>query len=97
MMFRVFYFIQLRHYILALKSNVVHAFINIASDNITSINELAEIMIKMSGISVKPVYVKTRIGDIKKSQADISLAKKLIGWEPKNTLEQGLEKIFPKI
>ena len=83
--------------ILALKSNVVHAFINIASNNTTSINELAKIMIRMSGLSIKPVYDKPRKGDIEKSQADISLAKKLIGWEPKTTLEQGLEKIFPKI
>jgi len=40
---------------------------------------------------------KAREGDIEKSQADISLAKKLLAWEPKITLEEGLKKIFPKI
>ena len=82
---------------LAFQSNVNHEFINIASEDMTTINELAEIMIKMSRLDLKPIYDKPRKGDIKKSNADISKAKKLLGWDPKITLEEGLEKIFPKI
>jgi nucleoside-diphosphate-sugar epimerase len=63
----------------------------------TSIKELADIMIQLSGLSIQPIYEKPREGDIEKSQADISLAKDLINWEPKTTLEEGLKKIFPKI
>jgi len=83
--------------ILAFESKTEHAFINIATGVMTSVRELAEIMINLSGLSIKPIYQKPREGDIEKSQADISLAKSLIKWEPKTTLEEGLKKIFPKI
>ncbi len=62
-----------------------------------SVKELTAIMIRLSGLSIKPTYEKAREGDIEKSQADISLAKNLINWVPKTTLEEGLKKIFPKI
>ena len=82
---------------LAFENKIEHAFINIATGVMTSVKELAEIMIRLSGLSQEPIYEKAREGDIEKSQADISLAKNLIDWEPKITLEEGLEKIFPKI
>ena len=82
---------------LAFQSNVNHDFFNIATEHKTSINDLVQIMIKMSGLDLKPTYKETRKGDIKKSYADISKAKKLLGWNPKTDLETGLKKIFPKI
>jgi len=83
--------------VLAFESKTEHAFINIATGVMTSVRQLAEIMINLSGLSIKPIYEKPREGDIEKSQADTSLAKSLINWEPKTTLEEGLKKIFPKI
>jgi UDP-glucose 4-epimerase len=98
---------QLRNYIfvddvvkanvLALESKIEHEFINIATGETISVKELADIMIRLSKLSLEPIYEEARVGDIEKSQADISLAKKLLNWEPKTTLEEGLEKIFPKI
>lgn len=82
---------------LAFESKVEHAFINIATGVMTSVKELAEIMIKLSGLSLEPIYENAREGDIVKSQADTLLAKNLINWEPKTSLEEGLRKIFPKI
>jgi UDP-glucose 4-epimerase len=82
---------------MAFESNVNHSFINIATGLTTSINELANMMIKISGLELKPDYVEPRKGDIKKSQADNSLAKELIGWVPQVSLEEGMAKIFPKI
>lgn len=83
--------------ILAFENKTEHSFMNIATGVMTSVKELATIMIKLSGLSIEPTYEKARDGDIEKSQADISLAKNLINWVPKTTLEEGLEKIFPKI
>ncbi len=83
--------------ILAFESKIEHAFINIATDVMTSVKDLADMMIRLSGLSIQPIHEKPREGDIEKSQADISLAKNLINWVPKTTLEEGLEKIFPKI
>lgn len=80
----------------AMQSNVKHAFINISGKKTTSINELAKLMIQLSGLSLDSIYEKPRDGDIKKSHADTSLAKKLINWESETSLEEGLQKIFPK-
>ena len=83
--------------VLAFENKIEHAFMNIATGVMTSVKELAAIMIRLSGLSIEPTYEQAREGDIEKSQADISLAKNLINWVPKTTLEEGLEKIFPKI
>ena len=82
---------------MAYESNVDHTLINIATGSTTSINYLADIMIKMSGLDLKPIYGEPRKGDIKKSQADNRLASELIGWTPQITLKEGMKKIFPKI
>ena len=83
--------------VLAFENKIEHSFMNIATGVMTSVKELATIMIRLSGLSIESTYEKARDGDIEKSQADISLAKNLINWVPKTTLEEGLEKIFPKI
>ena len=81
----------------AFESKTNHVFFNIAGSEKTSINELAKIMIKLSGLSLEPEYTEQRKGDIKVSIADTSLASKELGWEAKISLEEGLKKIFPKI
>lgn len=83
--------------VLAFESKIEYAFLNIATSLTTSIKELADVMIRLSGLSIKPIFDKPREGDVEKSQADISLAKSLINWEPKTILEEGLKKIFPII
>jgi len=60
--------------------------INIGSEKSYSINYLS----KLIGGNVE--YLPPRSGDIRHTQADISLAKKLIDWEPKVDFKQGVEK-----
>jgi len=81
---------------LAFKSNVDHALINIATGSNTSINELAKIIIGLSGLSLQPIYDKPRKGDIHTSYANVTLAKKLFRWSPETSLQEGLKKIFPR-
>ena len=82
---------------LAFESKIDHDFFNIATEKMTTINELAELLIKMSELDLKSIYKNQRQGDIKKSYADISKAKKLLRWNPEINLENGLKEIFPKI
>lgn len=44
-----------------------------------------------------PIYLASRNGDIKNSFADINLAKKIIGYEPIVSFEDGLELTIPWI
>ncbi|MFQ6082607.1 MAG: SDR family oxidoreductase [Candidatus Aminicenantia bacterium] len=62
--------------------------INVAAGNNYSVNELAEI------IGGPKINIPLRPGEIRESLADISKAKKLLGWEPKYNLETGLKEIM---
>jgi UDP-glucose 4-epimerase len=74
--------------IAAMESNVKNGeVINIGSGMETSINTLA----KTIGGEMK--YISLR-AEIKNSVADIGKAKKLLGWEPKVALAEGLKKII---
>ena len=61
---------------------------NIASEKIVTIKELAEFMISSSGKDLEIIYSDAKKGDIRFSQADISLAKKELRYSPKYGLEE---------
>lgn len=61
---------------------------NIASGKTITIKELAEFMISLSGKDLEIIYNNAKKGDIKFSQADISLAKKELKYLPKYGLEE---------
>jgi nucleoside-diphosphate-sugar epimerase len=66
--------------------------INVATAGRISLNQLFRAVQDLTGASVEPVYASERAGDVRDSQADISKARRLLGYEPSVTLEQGLEK-----
>ena len=53
-------------------------------------------MIKISGSELSPTFTKPLQGDVEKSHADISLAKRLLGWKSEITLEEWLKEIIKK-
>ena len=61
---------------------------NIASGKSVKIKELAEIMISLSGKKLEIKYFPSKKGDIKFSQANISLAKEKLQYLPKFGLEE---------
>jgi UDP-glucose 4-epimerase len=81
--------------LLAMESSVKYAFINIGTNSSITILELAEQIIKISSLSLKIVHGPALEGDIEQSVADISLAKKLLNWEPKTTLNDWLKIAIP--
>jgi len=66
--------------------------INIACGEAVTVNEIIDMINEILGKTVKPIYTAPRPGDVKHSLADITLAKKLIGFTPKISFRQGLEK-----
>ncbi|MCL2330249.1 MAG: SDR family oxidoreductase [Phycisphaerae bacterium] len=64
--------------------------INVACADRITVNLIIEQINQLLGKNVKPQYVPERPGDIKHSQADISLAKQLIGYEPVVKFADGL-------
>jgi len=78
----------------AMKNNVKNGFFNIGTGIATSIKNLADLMISISGKSLKPEYSSLPEGDVKLSQADIHLALKKLSWKPKITLKDGLRELL---
>jgi UDP-glucose 4-epimerase len=80
--------------LLSMESNTDFSFLNIGTGISTSIKTLAEVMIELSGKTLKINYDDLPLGDVKESLADTSLAKKLINWNYDTLLKNGLKKFF---
>lgn len=70
---------------------------NIAGGRANCVNTLYDILAKKMNYNQAPIYLASRNGDIKNSFADINLAKKIIGYEPIVSFEDGLELTIPWI
>ena len=68
--------------------------INIGSDRLVSIDELADIIIRISGKNIAKTYDLLAPEGVKGRNADLTLAKTVLGWEPHTSLEEGLEKTY---
>lgn len=64
---------------------------NVGTGNAITINALAELVTTLVKKDFKPVYEEPRPGDIIHSTADITRARKALGWQPRVTLEEGLQ------
>jgi nucleoside-diphosphate-sugar epimerase len=65
---------------------------NVATGGRISLNELLKTLCELLGVQTKAIYREPRAGDVRDSQADISRAKKFIGYVPLVNLREGLEK-----
>jgi len=68
---------------------------NIGIGQSISINELAELVVKLMGSSVKPIYQEARPGDVRHSLADITRAR-TFGFAPEYDLEKGLRETIQR-
>jgi UDP-N-acetylglucosamine 4-epimerase len=74
--------------------NALNQVYNIAKGEQTTLNELFDILREISGKNIKPVHGPERNGDIKHSLADVSKAKRLLGYDPATSPLEGLRKTF---
>ena len=65
---------------------------NIGSGSPTNLLSLVASINKVLGKKINPYFTKPKQGDIKHSLADISKAKKILGYEPRISFEEGLKK-----
>ncbi|QFZ54426.1 SDR family oxidoreductase [Oceanihabitans sp. IOP_32] len=68
--------------------------VNIGNPNEITIKDFAEEIIKLTGTTQKIVYKDLPLGDPMQRQPDITLAKKLLDWEPKVGRAEGMQKTF---
>lgn len=66
--------------------------INLGNPNEFTLLELSDLVLKLTKSKSDIVFKPLPQDDPKKRKPDISLAKKLLNWEPKIQLSDGLEK-----
>lgn len=67
---------------------------NVGTGARISLNRTLELFRRLSGKNLRAKYDPPREGDIRDSQADISRARELLGYEPTVLFEEGLERTF---
>ena len=67
---------------------------NIGTGDRYTLNETLEILRRLSGKRVQAKYEPPREGDIRDSQADITAARDVLGYDPAVRFEEGLEKTY---
>jgi nucleoside-diphosphate-sugar epimerase len=68
--------------------------VNIGSDRLVTIDQLADIVIKISGKTVSKKYNLSAPQGVRGRNADLTLVRRVLGWEPRVSLEEGLEKTY---
>jgi GDP-D-mannose 3',5'-epimerase len=68
--------------------------VNVGSDRLVTIDELAQIVINISGKNISIKHDLSKPQGVRGRNADITLVKKEVGWEPKISLEEGMRRTF---
>lgn len=80
--------------VLALEKGWGHSPIQLGPSICISIKEIAEAIVKISGKDIVPFYDRSKPEGDKARSADYSKAKKILNWEPKVDLYQGLKEQY---
>ena len=68
--------------------------LNIGSDRLVTIDEMADIIAKIAGKNIKKNHLLEKPQGVRGRNSDNTLCKQVLGWEPKVSLEEGLEKTY---
>jgi UDP-N-acetylglucosamine/UDP-N-acetyl-alpha-D-glucosaminouronate 4-epimerase len=65
---------------------------NVASGAPQSVNNLWKFLQEITGINMEAEYLNIRIGDVKKTEADITKTISVLGWKPEIDFYKGLQR-----
>jgi len=77
--------------ILSMESDIDFEFFNIGTGTRISILDLANIIIKFSGLKIKPIHRPALPGDVRATQADITKVKTMLKWKPTTSIQDWLK------
>ena len=77
--------------ILSMESDIDFEFFNIGTGTTISILDLANIIIKFSGLKIKPIHRSALPGDVRATQADITKVKTMLKWKPTTSIQDWLK------
>jgi UDP-glucose 4-epimerase len=79
--------------IMSMQSEIDHEFFNVGTNTSMTILDLANIIIKFSGLHIEPIFNPALKGDVKETIADVNLIREKIGWKPKVMLVDWIKEI----
>ena len=65
---------------------------NVADGRQTTLLQLLELLAKLLGEEISPTFLPPRVGDVRESLADVTQARKCLGYEPAVGLEEGIRR-----
>jgi len=71
-----------------------HEPLNIGSDRLVTIDQLADLIIKISGKKILKKYDLSKPQGVRGRNADLTLVKKVLNWQPQVSLEEGLRRTY---
>ncbi len=77
--------------ILSMESDIDFEFFNIGTGTTISILDLANMIIKFSGLKIKPIHRPALSGDVRATQADITKVKTMLKWRPTISIQDWLK------
>jgi len=81
--------------LVALAESGEHLPVNLGNPAEFTLNELAEVVLRITGSKSELVYEALPVDDPQVRQPDITRARQLLGWEPEIQLDEGLRRMLP--
>ena len=81
--------------LVALAGSGEHLPVNLGNPAEFTLNELAEVVVRITASKSELVYEALPVDDPQVRQPDITRARQLLGWEPEIELEEGLRRMLP--
>jgi dTDP-glucose 4,6-dehydratase len=81
--------------LVALAESGEHLPVNLGNPAEFTLNELADVVLRITGSKSELVYEALPVDDPQVRQPDITRARQLLGWEPGIQLEEGLRRMLP--
>jgi len=75
----------------AAESDLSDEVLHLASQNETTINDLARLILELVGSEVEVVHHPKRPGEVERNFARAARAKEVLGWEPQLSLREGMQ------
>ncbi len=72
--------------------NVSGRVLNLAAGRTINLRQLIEVLNRLLGTNIEPQFAPPRAGDVRESLADITQARKLLGYEAQVSFEEGLRR-----
>lgn len=84
-----------RAYVMAAQSDLTDEAFNLGTGVQTSLNELCDLLLKITGSALRPEHREARkVGNVQRRRAAMEKAERLLGFKPQVSLEEGLRQLI---